>query len=166
MQKFTIYQTGNSYFSNQNDAIALASKSFFGEVKEGKVIYSIFEVVYLIEKNKANLEAKSKNENKKLNKVKNSKEYLVFKDLRDKGHIVKEGLKFGTNFRVYKQGEVPGKNHARYLLHITESSKSLNLKDFCAKARVSHSTAKTLLLAIIDSQNDVNYYEVSWKNIL
>jgi tRNA-intron endonuclease len=166
MQKFTIYNQGTNFFSNQNDAIALASKSFLGEIKKGKAIYSILEALYLIENQKATIEPKNKKTQKKLNKIKHSKEYLVFSDLKDKGHVVKEGLKFGTDFRVYNKGHIPGKNHAKYLLHIVESSNKMNLKDFCAKARIAHSTGKTLLLAIIDSEHDVNYYEVGWKNIL
>ena len=53
MSKITIYQTGNSFSSNQEQAIALAESSSFGELKNGKVIYSIYEVIYLLEKDKA-----------------------------------------------------------------------------------------------------------------
>ena len=157
----TIYQEGSSFFSNKEEAIALASKSYFGELKNGKVIYSIYETLYLIENNKAKLEGNMT----KLNKIKHSKEYRVFKDLRDKGLIVKEGLKFGTDFRVYEKGQKPTINHAAYLLHIADSP-NIKLKDFCAKARVAHSTAKKLLLAILDSEQDISYYEVNWKSIL
>ena len=91
--------------------------------------------------------------------------YRVFKDLKTKGLIVKEGLKFGTDFRVYEKSAKPGKDHAKYLLYILERKNKLKLDDFCAKARIAHSTAKTLLLAIIDSERDINYYEVNWKSI-
>ena len=163
MKRITIYQAGNSFFSNEQEAFALFNKSFFGEAKNGKVIYSIYEVLYLIEKEKAKIN--SKNENNNLRKAKHSKEYIVFKDLRDKSHIVKEGLKFGTDFRVYDKNQIPGKNHAKYLLYILDKSK-INTKDLTAKARIAHSTAKALLLAILDSEQDVNYYEINWKNIL
>jgi tRNA-intron endonuclease len=158
--KITIYQEGKTFFSNENEAFNLASKSFFGENKNGKIVYSIYEALYLSEKNKAKIEGKINN------KLKHSKEYLVFKDLRDKSMIVKEGLKFGTDFRVYDKSQKPGINHAKYLLYIIEGKQKLNTRDLTAKARVSHSTAKTLLLAILDSEGDINYYELSWKNIL
>ena len=167
--KFTIYKEGSSFYSNKNEAIIIANTSFFGELKSGKVIYSLPEVIYLLEKNKAELlnEKNKKISAKELEKKlgKNKKFYLVFKDLRDKGHVVKEGLKFGTDFRVYDKGHKPSINHAAYLLHI-EDSHNIDLKNFCAKARVAHSTAKKLLLAIIDSQEDIGYYEVNWKNVL
>ena len=89
--------------------------------------------------------------------------YLVFKDLRNKGNILKTGLKFGADFRVYSKGTKPGKSHAKYLLHVIEGKNRLDLKDFCAKARVAHSTNKILLLALVDSEQDISYYEVNWK---
>lgn len=169
--KITIYQIGSSLFSNKEEALALANKSSIGEMKEGKVLYSIYEVIYLLEKAKAIL--LDKNEKQiSLNTLlkKNPKYHLsyeVFKDLTDKGMIVKEGLKFGTDFRVYSKGNKPGKNHAKYLLHVVDSKdKKMSIQDFCAKARVAHTTNKTLLLAIVDSEKDINYYESRWNNIL
>ena len=50
--KFEVYMQGKNFNSNKKQAIDLASTSFFGELKEGKVTYSIFEVLYLLEKNK------------------------------------------------------------------------------------------------------------------
>jgi tRNA-intron endonuclease len=169
--KFQIYQTGNSFFSNKEEAISLSSESFFGELKAGKIIYSIYEVIYLLEKGKAELIKGKNNKKESVNKLlsklgKKHIYYIVFKDLRDKGMIVKEGLKFGTDFRVYIRGQKPGKSHAKYLLHISDNKTKINLNDFAAKSRIAHTTNKSLLLAIVDSQEDVNYYEVQWKNIL
>lgn len=168
-EKITIFQIGKNFSSNQTTAIDLASTQFFGEIKEGKVVYNIHEVLYLLEKDKAELiDLKNKKISinqlkKKLNK--DYKHYLVFRDLRNKGMIVKEGLKFGSEFRVYEKGKKPGKDHAKYLLFIVDS-KAINLRDFCARARVAHSTSKMLLIAAIDSEADINYYEVNWKSIL
>jgi len=136
--------------SKSQQAFTLFEKSKFGEKKSGKIIYSIYEAFYLIETKKA-----ESNKKIKLNKQQ-QKNYLVFKDLRKKGYIVKTGLKFGTEFRVYK-GKSP---HAQWLLEIID--KKINLKEFISKTRISHSTGKTLLLAIIDSQKDLTYYNISW----
>lgn len=161
---FQIYQTGNSFYSNASNAMALASSSSFGEIKEGKVVYSIYEVLYLLEDKKAEL-IKGKNKIKFSNLLKKSSPsiYAIFRDLRNKGNILKEGLKFGADFRVYLPGEKPGKNHAKYLLYVVKGEK-INLQDFAAKARIAHSTKKILLLAIVDSEEDTSYYEVNWKS--
>ena len=116
-QKFEIYQTGTSFSSNKQEAISLASKSLIGEIKNGKVVYSIYEVLYLLETKKAELVKNNKkipfNE---LIKKANNLIYIAFKDLRDKGYILKEGLKFGADFRVYSKGSKPGEAHAKYIL--------------------------------------------------
>ncbi len=162
---FSIYKSGNNFMSNKQEAIALAEKSAFGEIKAGKVIYSIYEVIYLLENKKAKL-LNSKEQEIKISEISKKADlnaYSVFKDLRNKGHILKEGLKFGADFRVYEKGDRPGKAHAKYLLYIV-SGKKLNILNFAAKARVAHSTNKILLLAIIDGEGDISYYGVNWKS--
>jgi tRNA-intron endonuclease len=83
--------------------------------------------------------------------------------LRNKGYILKEGLKFGADFRVYGKGDKPGKSHAKYLLYIVDTKK-IDTLDFAAKARIAHSTNKVLLIAIVDSESDISYYETRWKS--
>ncbi len=167
-EKFQVIVQGKNFYSNKKQAIDLASTSFFGELKEGKVAYSIFEVLYLLEKNKIEIiENNKKIEfNALLNKYKKHVEtYLVFKDLREKGNIVKEGLKFGCDFRIYEKGKKPAKDHAAYLVWVLNYKDKLSLKDYSAKNRVAHSTNKNLLLAIVDSEGDVTYIESNWKNL-
>lgn len=167
-EKFQAYMQGKNFYSNKKQAIDLASSSFFGELKDGKVTYSLFEVLYLLEKSKIELQ-----DNKKgmrfdslLNKYKKLMDsYQVFKDLREKGYIVKEGLKFGADFRVYEKSQKPGKHHAKYLVSVQHYKDKLNLKDFSAKTRVAHSTNKNLVLAIVDSEGDITYIESNWRNL-
>lgn len=163
---FEIYFEKQGFYSNKSEARDLASSSFFGELKEGKIHYNIYEVLYLLEKKKAFI-LDNKNKPISINKISsktNKNTYLVFKDLRNKGYILKEGLKFGADFRVYEKGNKPGKQHAKYLLYLSKNKEKLDMKDFCAKARVAHSTNKTLLFAVIDSEQDISYYEVNWKS--
>ena len=147
---FPIY---SNLSSNSQKAFTLYNNKRFGERKQGKVFYSKYEALYLVEAKKAEFI------NKKLKLKKNEEDdYLVFKDLRKKGYIVKTGLKFGTEFRVYKNKE----KHAKWLIDIIANKNKINLKDFISKNRIAHSTGKKLLLAIIDSQQDITYFEISW----
>ena len=164
---FEIYMLGKSRFSsNRREALDLASKSSFGEIKDGKVIYSIYEVLYLMEKKKSKL-LNLKNKEIKFNgliKKADSLLYSAFRDLKNKGYILKEGLKFGSDFRVYLPGQMPGKAHAKYLLYVLNGSARIKPSDFTSKARIAHSTNTLLLLAIVDSEEDISYYEVGWKS--
>jgi len=164
MAKFEIYKTGNSFFSNRNEAIALFEQRKLGELKNGKILYSLFEVLYLLDEKKIEIiGGKKKISFEGLIKKDMKKKYIVFKDLRNKGFVLKEGLKFGVDFRVYEKDSYK-EGHAKYLLYIVEKS-SLNLRDFSAKSRVAHSTNKKLLLAVVDSEEDITYFEVDWKKI-
>ena len=98
---------------------------------------------------------------KKLDKKIETK-YIVFKDLRDRGYVVKTALKFGAEFRVYDKGVHPGQDHSKWIVYPVKESDSLTWHDFSAKNRVAHSTKKNLLIAIVDDEKDVTYYEISW----
>ena len=162
---FEVYQRGNLFFSNKEEAFQLVNQSSFGELKSGKVVYSLYEALYLLENKKIKVISTNKNISfETLIKKAENEIYAVFKDLRDKGNIVKEGLKFGTDFRVYEKGQKPGKSHAKYLAYVIQGNKSINIKDFSAKTRIAHSTHKILLLAIVDSEEDITYYEINWKS--
>jgi tRNA-intron endonuclease, archaea type len=156
-------------FSNKKEAFTLCDQSRFGEKKEGKVIYSIYEALYLLEKGKMEVTIGKKKikfdrlldearENDKNILVK----YLVFKDMRNRGFIVKTALKFGAEFRIYDRGVKPGEDHARWILYPVSENSSLTWHDFSAKNRVAHSTKKNLLIGIVDEEHDVTYYQVSW----
>jgi len=153
--------------STSQNAFTLENKSKLGEKKQGKVIYSIYEAIYLIENKKAQLIRNNKlltlnQAIKSLLKSKNYQDsYLIFKDLRKRGYIPKAGLKFGADFRVYVKNE----KHAKYLVHIVNEKDKIGFKELLAKTRVSHSTAKKLLIAIIDSQEDITYLEVDWMKM-
>ena len=164
MTKFEVYKTGNSFFSNKKEAVALFEQRKLGELKNGKIMYSLFEVLYLLDEKKIDvILGKEKLSFEELMKKDIRKKYVVFKDLRVKGYVLKEGLKFGVDFRVYEK-DTYKEGHAKYLLYIVEKS-SLDLRDFSAKSRVSHSTNKKLLLAVVDSEEDITYFEVDWKKI-
>ena len=146
-----LFQIHSDLSSNSQKAITLAKNKKLGEIKQGRVIYSKYEALYLIENKKAESKKKIK-----LNKQQQNN-YLVFKDLRKKGYIIKTGLKFGTEFRVYKKKD----KHSNWLVEVID--KKINLKDFISKNRIAHSIGKKFLLAIVDSQKDITYYEVGWK---
>ncbi|MEK6936418.1 MAG: tRNA-intron lyase [Nanoarchaeota archaeon] len=164
---FPIHLTGNQLSSNSQNAITLAKSKALGEFKQGKVIYSNYEALYLIENKNAELIKTNKkipaNQSQGIllkNKEEQNK-YLVYLDLRKKGLVPKTGMKFGADFRVYEKN----KSHATYLVFITTEKSKLEIKELLSKTRISHSTAKKLLIAVIDSQEDVTYIEADWKRL-
>jgi len=156
--------------SNDEKAQSLYAKSRFGEKTGDKIQYSLSETLFLIEEKK--LEVLS-NKDKKISKKDLIKrfqridkrfniKYFVFKDLRKKGYIIKTALKFGADFRVYDKGKKPGNAHAKWIVFVDHESRKITWHEFSAKNRVAHSTKKNLLLAIVDEEGDIIYYEVRW----
>ena len=169
MNKIQTHIIGEIISSNDSEAHSLYKKSCFGEPVRGKIQYSLSESLFLFEKNKIEVFSRNKKISEKdlINKFKRIDKkiqikYPVFKDLRKKGYIVKTALKFGADFRIYDKGARPGKKHAKWIVFADHESKRLTWPEFSAKNRVAHSTKKNLLLAIVDEEGSITYYEVRW----
>lgn len=161
--------TGDSIFSSSEDAFSLHEKSVFGEKKADKIEYSPLEAIFLLELNKLEIIKGKKplsfESLLKLLKKKDTRletKYIVYKDMRKKGYIVKTALKYGADFRVYDKGIKPSIDHAKWILFATKDHSQLSWQDFAAKNRIAHSVNKNLLIGIVDDEGDVSYYEVSW----
>lgn len=164
--------TGEAVILASSDpARDLYSKSRFGTVlSAGRVKLSLLEATYLVEKEKIIVtrgRTRLTHEQllaagKRLEKSFPVK-YAVFRDLRTRGYIVKTALKFGADFRVYDRGVKPGEDHAKWIVYPVHESGSTTWYGFAAKNRVAHSTKKRLLLAIVDDEEDITYYEIAWK---
>jgi len=149
----------------------LYDKSRFGESNGRKQFqYSLVEGLFLMEKGKVSVyDFKNKKLNfdeyfKKAKKIEPNfyVRYCVYKDMRTRGYIVKTALKFGADFRVYDRGVKPGEDHAKWVLYPVHETEVLTWYEFSAKNRVAHSTKKNLLLGVVDDEEDVTYYTVSW----
>ncbi len=169
MEKIKAHIIGEIVSSNASEAHALYKKSSFGEPVGEKIQYSLPETLFLSEKGKIEIFSRNKKIPKKelMTKFKRIDKkiqikYPVFKDLRERGYIVKTALKFGAEFRVYDKGSRPGKKHAKWIVFAEHESRRLTWHEFSAKNRVAHSTKKNLLLAIVDEEGDISYYEVRW----
>ncbi|MBW2977268.1 tRNA-intron lyase [Candidatus Woesearchaeota archaeon] len=156
---------------SSNGARELYNQSRYGNVLEdGKVQLSLLEALYLMEKKKVKIvdgRGKKVDFDKFLKKAQKVEpnfwiRYCVFKDIRNRGYIIKTALKFGADFRVYERGVKPGEDHAKWIVYPVHEGESLTWYEFAAKNRVAHSTKKRLLIGIVDDEGDVTYYEIRW----
>ncbi len=162
--------TGRRIISEDSDkARELYAKSRFGEIEQGCVHFSVYEGLFLLDKEKLRIvdgQGKLITHSRFIKRMKGKNDFLVryavFKDLRSRGYIVKTALKFGADFRVYDKGIKPGEDHARWIVFCVHESEKQTWKDFSAKNRVAHPTKKNLLIAVVDDELDATYWEVSW----
>ena len=158
-----------SIVSASKSAVDLYSQSLFGEYINKRIHYSFVEALYLVEKGKIEVYSKSKklNFNGLMDKCKGvdkkiSTKFIVYRDLRNRGYLLKTALKFGADFRVYDKGVRPGKEHAKWILYPVAENSEFTWHDFSAKNRVAHSTKKNLLVAVVDAEGSITYYEIAW----
>jgi len=167
----TVFARERILTESTNEARELYNQSRYGTILEdGKVQLSLPEALYLIEKKKINVldgRGKKISFEKFLKKAKKAEpnfwiRYCVFKDIRNRGYIIKTALKFGADFRVYDRGVKPGEDHAKWIVYPVHEGENLTWYEFAAKNRVAHSTKKRLLIGIVDDEGDVTYYEIRW----
>jgi len=156
--------------------ISDASRELFNQgrygvmLDNGKLQLSLTESLYLMGKNTIEI---FKSKTKKFNFDEFSKKakkqepnfwirFCVYKDIRNRGYIIKTALKFGADFRVYDRGVKPGEDHAKWIVYPVYESSTLTWYEFAAKNRVAHSTKKRLLIGVVDEENSVSYWEVKW----
>ena len=156
---------------DSDPARELYDQSRYGMViKGGRVQLSLIEALYLVEKERLCIfDSKKKTVSeetfiRKAEKIEPSFwiRYCVFKDMRDRGYIVKTALKFGADFRVYDRGVKPGEDHAKWIVYPVHEGEHLTWYEFAAKNRVAHSTKKRLLIGVVDDEGDVSYWEIRW----
>ena len=149
----------------------LYNQSRYGNLlDDGRVQLSLIEALYLLEKKKIIVyDARNKALDfesflKKAQKFEPNfwVRYCVYRDIRNRGYIIKTALKFGADFRIYDRGVKPGEDHARWVVFPVHEGSTLTWYEFAAKNRVAHSTKKRLLIGIVDAENDLTYYEIKW----
>lgn len=156
----------------ENDsARELQQKSSFGKLmKSGDLHLGLLEALYLVEKGKMVVKDGRGQElgtsrffkRARKHEAHLFKRYTVFKDLRERGYVVKTALKFGADFRVYDRGVKPGEDHAKWIVYPVTEGETFTWQEFAAKNRVAHSTRKKLMIGIVDDEGGVTYYQISW----
>tara|TARA_Y100000310_G_scaffold153901_1_gene153459 strand:+ start:23480 stop:24079 length:600 start_codon:yes stop_codon:yes gene_type:complete len=156
---------------SSDDAREFYNQSRFGAMSDsGKVELSLLEALYLVEKNRLIIKSEAGRAIKFESYVKKAKKvepnfwirYVVFRDMRNRGYIIKTALKFGADFRVYDRGVKPGEDHAKWVVFAVHEGNTLTWHEWAAKNRVAHSTKKRLLIGVVDDEGDVSYWEARW----
>ena len=155
---------------SSDDAREFYNQSRFGAMTDGKVELSLLEGLYLMEKGRLIVKSEAGRAIKFESYVKKVKKiepnfwirYVVFRDMRNRGYIIKTALKFGADFRVYDRGVKPGEDHAKWVVFAVHEGSTLTWHEWAAKNRVAHSTKKRLLIGVVDDEGDVSYWEARW----
>ncbi len=162
------FLVGKKVIVEENKLKSQLIQKGFGEKTKTDFVLDLVEALYLMENGKISVEdlngkKLSKKGLLKLGEKKQKdfyKVFLVYSDLRERGFCVKTGFKFGFDLRVYPRGKKPGEEHTQWVIAVKSQNEKINMIQLSRKVRLSANIRTTLLLAVIDSENDINYYEI------
>jgi len=148
-------------------AISLNQKSSFGKLEGDVLELSLIESFYLMENGRLNIykDDQKLEEDYICDLIKEKSiygKYIVYRDLKNRGYIIKTGFKYGSEFRLYERGKSPGEGHSDYLVKVVHEHYDIPALNFSSYVRVSHGVNKSLLLAVVDEEEDITYYKIEW----
>ena len=153
--------------TEKSNVDALASRGY-GTVENGAMTLTFYEALYLLDKKELEVESEKgapvdfqsllrcyekANENAWVN-------YLVYRDLRSRGYVAREGFGAGIDFRIYERGAY-GKDTASYLVMSTQEGKPVPVQDLTNALQQCQSLKKELTLAVMNRRGEIVYYSVS-----
>jgi len=144
----------------------LARKGY-GEWEGKQYFLQLYETLYLLNLNK--ITVKNKNSTMDFDKLvdvslKQDHEawtrFLVYRDLRSRGYVAKEGFGFGVDFRVYERGE-HGNKSAKYVVFGINEGTEMPVDKLNDAIEQIGRMGKEAVIAVIERRGEVIYYKVS-----
>lgn len=153
----------------------VADRDRFGELeesgygtKEGKeLILRDYEVLYLVHSKK--LELRDSGGVVPFDKIAEMAQkragdawtkFVIYRDLRSRGYVVREGFGFGTDLRVYERGDYP-KKPAKYVVFALDEGIEKGIGDLQESVKEMAKMGKEGIIAVIERRGEVIYYKVS-----
>ena len=155
--------------SNKNMIHELDQKGY-GEIEKEKLFLKDFETLYLLYAKQLILKKSKKNINfdsymsicQKTNSEILTK-FLIYRDLRNRGYVVKEGFGFGSDFRVYERGHF-GEKGAKFLIFGLNEGQQEKIGNLQKKIEDITQMGKEPIIAVIERRGEVIYYKINKMN--
>ena len=159
----------------RDDVDAVYGRVFYGtRLQDGTLSLSPVETMFLLERNRIELLYEKDGAQIDLYQYLQRSfasqpelwtHYLVYRDLRSRGYIVKEGLSEEIPFRVYPRGSEVGKDTSKYLIYIVKEGVPIELTKLDKATTTARGVGKKLILAVLNRQGEATYYQVSQVSI-
>lgn len=86
--------------------------------------------------------------------------YIVYRDIRHRGYIIRIGYSGKADFRVYARGAKFSKDTSKYVFFIIQDGIPVALDELDATVKQVLGDRKELILAIFDKLGDSTFYEL------
>jgi len=154
--------------SSPEDMDGLSSRGY-GVSENGKLMLAFYEALFLLSKDILQVEDEKTGKEvdfqdllKRFQLVEKDAwvKYLIYRDLRSRGYVAREGFGLGIDFRVYERGEY-GKETAKYLIFGIQEGQPISVEELARVLRYVQSLKKRLVLAVINRRGEIVYYSLS-----
>lgn len=141
----------------------------YGVTEDGKLLLTFYEALFLLGKEALELEDGENREKmvfqallERFQSVDKDAwvRYLIYRDLRSRGYVAREGFGLGIDFRVYERGDY-GKESAKYLIFGIQEGQPVTVEELARTQRYARSLKKDLVLAVINRRGEIVYYSLS-----
>ena len=138
----------------------------YGDKEDNDYLLETYEALYLLYLNKLVITNGSIDNFGSLLKhvLKYDKEivtrFLVYRDLRSRGYVVKEGFGFGADFRVYERGGYE-KKRAKYVVFCINEGINVKVGELSKKVREIETMGKNAIAAVVERRGEVIYYKLT-----
>jgi len=142
----------------------------YGEIENNKLFLKFFESLYLLYSNRLILKKGmkqikfddlmticQKQDAESLTK------FLIYRDLRTRGYVVKDGFGFGSDFRVYERGNF-GEKGAKFLIFGLNEGQQEKMGTLQKKIEQITQMGKEPIIAVIERRGEVIYYKINRMN--
>jgi tRNA-intron endonuclease len=89
--------------------------------------------------------------------------FIIYRDLRSRGYVVKDGFGFGTDLRVYERGDFPDKA-AKFVVFGLDEGTEREVEELSDSVRQIIKMGKEAIVAVIERRGEVIYYKVGRAN--
>ena len=117
------------------------------------------EALYLVQKGKITVEGCSFDELLVIFAARPGffRSFLVYRDIRERGYAVQKGP---HDFRVFRRGQKPGTGRSQYLVRVLSERDTIDFSCLIAEVGTSANLRKQHLLAVVDDESELTFYEV------
>ena len=89
--------------------------------------------------------------------------FLIYRDLRNRGYVVKDGFGFGSDFRVYERGHF-GEKGAKFLIFGFNEGQQEKMGMLQKKVEDITQMGKEPIIAVIERRGEIIYYKINRMN--
>ena len=144
----------------------------FGESEKDTLILNSFETLYLLYNDKLELKKVNKSIvfDELIQKYIQKEDdilirFLLYRDLRTKGYVVKDGFGFGSDFRVYERGNY-GLKDAKFIIFAFNEGTQQKLGKLYKNIEEITKMGKEPIIAVIERRGEIIYYKINKMNFL